>query len=430
LISLASGCSPYIHNISDERQSADLSGIHEILENEYPFTDHKGLDWHIFTEDLISVLNNNEDPGAAYLDARCLVYDIPDSRINLYSPKDKTLRKTHTSGFIGFELGYTDQDIFFIASIDSQSIAWERGLRPGFEIIGWNQKQIFEAVKSFPLMWGFHPATDEFRKLLSCHYLCRGETGSTVEVFYINDQENSKGIRLELQEGEEAEFPSYVGIPNMMQKEKAVFEVLENDIGYYRINQFSPSILSHFRKHVIDELNRLSGLIIDLRQNLGGYDPVAVQIANHLISEVRLYEESFILEDGDYHIFGSHVAEPREPGFKKNIILLTGPLTMGVAEGFVRLVQEEDYVRTLGSWNTAGSFSLPGGQIKLGNGLKLNYPIGGALDEDHNIMLEAGEWFHGINPDIFIPPTKELILLMANGYDLLLEEAMGHIQRR
>ena len=429
LAGFLAGCSPYIHKIKAPGSVLAEHQLHEILEEEYPFTEHKGIDWHQFAHEMQVLLVGNSFNEEAYLKTRYRVYNMPDSRLNIFSNQDDELRKQQTSGYIGFELAFSPPNNYFVARIDSQSEAWDKGIRQGFQIIGWNGKHIRDAIDSYPLAWGFNPSTDELRKVLSCHWVCRGKAGTTAEIFFINEQENNKGVRLSFTEETESDFPSYIRIPTKTLDKKHEFRLISEGIGYLRMDHFIPSSISFFRNEVVDKLAGLNGLIIDLRENSGGYDGVAVQIAGHFITETRLYEESFILNKGEYNIFGSHLAEPAEAAFTKNIILLTGPMTMGVAEGFANILKDEEHIRTLGSWNTAGSFSLPGGQIKLGKGIKLNYPVGGGLDENHNIILESGKWIKGIYPDVYIPPTKEFIMLKANGYDILLEEALAHILR-
>ena len=190
-----------------------------------------------------------------------------------------------------------------------------------------------------------------------------------------------------------------------------------------------PADLVFFRRKVLESFSSMSGLIIDLRNNTGGYDPIAVSIANHFLTQRRLYEESFLKEGTDLHIIEVLESEPGRIHFAGNVIILTGPLTMGVAEGFARLLKKEEHINTLGSWNTAGSFSLPGGQIKLGHGYKFNYPVGGSMDSSHRIIIETDhKGAGGVNPDIHIPPTRDIILQMQKGTDILLHEAISHIQ--
>jgi len=427
-LNLLSGCSPYFHSLNNSAGSEGQSRIlAEIIEGEYPFTEHKGIDWHSISAEISRLIETDTFNDSLYLKLREQIYLIPDTRINITSRKDKKLKAHFTSGYLGFDIARRPDGAFFVSKIDSQGQAWEKGIRPGHNIIGWNQKLISDAISEYPLMWGYNPATEEFRGLLSCHFITRGTPGSSVEVFYVNSRENSKGVRLEFEKSDIRDFPGFIGIPNKDEDGFADFYLYNDSLAYLRIDHFTPSTLRFFRKVVTDNLSKITGLVIDLRENSGGYDRVAVDIAGHFVSSERFYEETFIMRNHEMHVLGSITAKPSDITFPGQVIILTGPLTMGVAEGFVNILIKEENIRSMGCWNTAGSFSLPGGLIKVGNGLKLNYPVGGALDKNHNILLEPGMFNKGIKPDILIPATEEIIINLANGYDILLEEALAHI---
>ncbi len=424
---LLTSCSPYLHKLDLDSLENKSTQIHEVIKKDYPFTDHKKIDWGLFSSGISQLSNKNNIHKQDYLKMREIVYKLPDARINLVSKKDKSLQEEETGGYIGFDIANTPQGNYFISRIDSSSKAWEVGMRPGYQIIGWNQKLISDIIESFPLRWGFHPATDEIRHLLACHYLSRGKEGSSAEVFYVNSKENNKGVRLTFEREKQINYPFTIGIISHQDKKKNGFQLFSDSLAYLRIDQFTPSSLRYFNNKVLSALNEITGLIIDLRENTGGYDPIAVKIAGHFATQSRTYEEAFIKEGDDIRIINTLISQPEAPQVLTNIIILTGPLTMGVAEGFAKLLQKEDHVRLLGSWSTAGSFSLPGGQLKLGDGIRLTYPIGGSMDENHKIIIEAGERAQGIRPDIFIPLNKKMIIQMANGVDVLLAEAINHI---
>ncbi len=428
LSSLLSGCSPYFNQVKFNKPGQQQEKLALIIQENYPFTSHKNINWDLFSSETYSSLAESRPTKQDYLGVRDLVFRIPDARVNISWRKDKSLRKLETAGYLGFDIAYSPVDQFFVCRIDSQSDAWEKGIRVGNGIIGWDRKLISETISSFPLRWGYHPATPELTKLMACHYLCRGTPGSSVEVFYVNDQENSKGIRIEYVKKQIEPLPGYVEVIGKESRKKFEFSRLNDSLGYFRLDQFTLSGMRFFRKNILPCFDSLSSIIIDLRNNTGGYDPIAVSIASHFVTKKRYYEESFIKEGSELHTLGVLEAEPDSIQFLGRMIILSGPMTMGVAEGFINILEKEDHVKLLGSWNTAGGFSLPGGKIKLGYGIRLYYPVGGSMDTEHNIIIESGAvGDKGIKPDILIPPTKELIIQMANGIDVLLMEAVYHI---
>ena len=207
-----SGCSPYFHKLdltSGGRTTDSLAGI---MEAEYPFTTHKQIDWELFSNRLGSLFPLSGPGDDDYLKIRDLIYKLPDARINITGKKDRYLIKEETSGYLGFDLAHHPPDQYFVSRIDSQSDAWAKGIRAGDMIVGWNRMHIKEAVSSFPLRWGYHPAHNEKRLLLSCHYMSRGKRGSSVEIFFVNEQGNNKGVRISYEKDSFNPVPQYLGI--------------------------------------------------------------------------------------------------------------------------------------------------------------------------------------------------------------------------
>jgi carboxyl-terminal processing protease len=68
---------------------------------------------------------------------------------------------------------------------------------------------------------------------------------------------------------------------------------------------------------------------------------------------------------------------------------------------------------------------VPGGDVRMPNGITLSYPVARSLDKDGQIQIEAnakGEG--GITPTIKIPITVESLQRMAEGKDIVIEKAM------
>lgn len=63
-------------------------------------------------------------------------------------------------------------------------------------------------------------------------------------------------------------------------------DMMENDIGYIRISMFDEDTGSEFRKALEDlKSKNMKGLIVDLRQNPGGYITQCVEVADELLDE-------------------------------------------------------------------------------------------------------------------------------------------------
>ncbi len=404
--------------------------IVEQLKISYPFTGHKAIQWDAFEAGLQEHLNCPQLSDTAYLKIRELFFSLPDASLNISRAGDKQLMKAETAGYCGFEIAKDDAGNYFVCSIDSSSDAWIKGLRQGDKILGWNGSSIHQVVQNTALRWGYHPAGINFREILQQHYLSRGPAGSSTELFYESATGNTRGIRVNF-ESEPLEYaPAYIGIPAGGSKKE--FTVTNSKLGIWTIPAFTPAVLQQFRKHILPELSSMEGLIIDLRENSGGNDAIAASLTEYFISDKRLYE-STLIRDLDTDIWtdlGDIHAHPVENAFTKPVIILIGPLCTGAGEGFARIMQMEDHIRTLGIWNTKGSFSYPGGVIKIQGKFTIHYPIGMSLDENRIILIESpGDYGGGIYPDIRIPARKEILMSLSSGYDILIDEAIAHIGR-
>ena len=90
------------------------------------------------------------------------------------------------------------------------------------------------------------------------------------------------------------------------------YEILEGNIGYLQLYQFSPDTNTQVTDALIDmDANNLNGLIVDLRGNSGGYLNVALDIISEFIAEGPiLIERGTDNEETIYEAFGhAHAAD-------------------------------------------------------------------------------------------------------------------------
>jgi carboxyl-terminal processing protease len=110
--------------------------------------------------------------------------------------------------------------------------------------------------------------TDRIRALL------RGPKDSRVKVAVLRD-------------GKQLDFRIKRGLIPLPSVDAAY--MLTGDVGYIRINRFASNTYGEFMEHMLDlQKDSLKKLIIDLRQNAGGYLDAAVNIADELLSGNKL----------------------------------------------------------------------------------------------------------------------------------------------
>jgi len=163
------------------------------------------------------------------------------------------------------------------------------------------------------------------------------------------------------------------------------FGLLDHSIGYLRITAFYgytgvdnyESELHELRSaldEIFTETNKLKGLLIDVRLNHGGDDPLGLEIASRL-SSTRYLAYSKVARnnvDGPLRFTAPQetwVEPSTRPGFQGPVALLTGPDTVSAGETFtMALLGRMPHVTRIGL-NTQGVFSdvlkrtLPNGWI-------------------------------------------------------------------
>ena len=86
--------------------------------------------------------------------------------------------------------------LVIVSSIDTTTLAYSKGIRPGMEIIGWNTLPVKKKLETIPV--------GKYRKLFPMHsdlqiqlmLLPRGKPDESAEVFFMTPSGNNWGIRL------------------------------------------------------------------------------------------------------------------------------------------------------------------------------------------------------------------------------------------
>lgn len=208
-----------------------------------------------------------------------------------------------------------------------------------------------------------------------------------------------------------------------------------NDLtGYLRVNAFNSYSKGgymeelHALEAALDDVFRdskpLRGLVIDVRRNNGGADPLGIEIASRLTGAKYLAYRKVTRNNLSGPL---HFTEPQDvwvepsarPGFRGAVVLLTGPDTISAGETFaMALMGREPHVTRIGQ-NTQGVFSDVLGR-RLPNGWRFGLPNEVYLTGDGNTFDGPG-----VPPDLLIPFSKGDSMLHK---DVVLEKALETLQ--
>ncbi|WP_059009009.1 S41 family peptidase [Streptomyces specialis] len=180
-----------------------------------------------------------------------------------------------------------------------------------------------------------------------------------------------------------------VGVPLTSYANGALsFARLPDGTGYLRVTRFvgfsdEPSYVrwEEELETALDEIpwRRLDGLVVDVRVNGGGADPLALSIASRLTGRTYTAYTKYVRNDPDDpagYTAGRPITVRPAPGprYTGPVAVLTGPLTISAGETFTQALTERPAETILIGQNTQGVFSdtmdraLPNGwQFRLPN---------------------------------------------------------------
>jgi hypothetical protein len=199
---------------------------------------------------------------------------------------------------------------------------------------------------------------------------------------------------------------------------------LNNQIGYLHLLNFDGSRKDYEDglDAALSALSASQSLIVDIRDNGGGYDPNSQYVAGRFAKEQELYMTSKkkngpgpsdFAETREWHVRPSGGVQ-----FTKPIIVLTSKSTASAAETFLLAMLTQAHVRQMGT-TTAGNFSdNPGWEAP--NGWMYTISVG-------DFRAADGKSYEGIGlrPEIFMASQREDWVA---GKDLVLEKAIELLQ--
>ncbi len=193
-----------------------------------------------------------------------------------------------------------------------------------------------------------------------------------------------------------------IQIPNNFKAKHGNFKIVNDEIAYLRFNNFNRGDWIRF-VNLSDELIKMKGLIIDLRNNGGGHESEAFRIASCFINNPAVYSHAEYSLSEKEKIKETLMIHPNEHLDLSHleVIILGNARTACACEMFIKFMQTNHNALFVGNNRTAGAYasvfeiSFPSGFSCQINGLaKL-------LSPDNEIIETKG-----IEPDIYIQLNK------------------------
>lgn len=222
--------------------------------------------------------------------------------------------------------------------------------------------------------------------------------------------------------------------------------MLSDNIGYLKIGAEEIDVISDniayltgnhkvarekFKTYLRELKNKgMTKLVIDIRNNAGGYEEVATALAS-LFTKEKMYafslgirnqnslkslENCYVLADGEFSDI--------------EVLVLTNMRCGSAGDGMVLYLSRINDMTIAGLTNPAGINQETGGHIYMPKGAVIDYPTGLVLDQDGNPNIDVDDTKKSRNSlDLKIPLDKEAALKIFNGIDYELEWAIEYLDR-
>jgi retinol-binding protein 3 len=180
--------------------------------------------------------------------------------------------------------------------------------------------------------------------------------------------------------------------------------ILEGNIGYINIVGFFPFDESTNKAiAAFDFLSETQALIVDLRENTGGFSGLANFILSYFFDNkpVHFFDFTFRKENRLEQAWSSFYI-PGKRYLNKPVYVLTSAQTFSAGEAFAYILQANKRASVIGA-QTGGGANI-GDLIRLSDHFVMNIPVGRGISPITNTNWEGV----GVKPDVDVPYEKAL----------------------
>lgn len=423
-------------DFSDLSYTEAFDALIEYAREAYVFTELKGVDWDALHEEFrprFEEADANNDNDAYILALHDFIESIPDMHLQVNTPYTNSFDQAfneEAGGGLGFALAELDDGRIIVSFLTPGGPAEAAGMELEAGVLAINGMDIQDAISAAePFSAPF--STAEFERLQQLRYVNRFPVGTEVEVTYRNPGQDEETVTMTAV----AEFDSfsvtsvYAGFDSNALPLN--YQFLDNGYGYVKVQSLSGNeglifeVFDYFMEQV--QFNGTEGIIIDLRQNGGGFSHIGLRMASYFFDEeVELYySEEFVDEVGDFYTYPYPVTinpeeAPDELRYDGEVVVLVGPACASACEFLAYQLTANDRATVVGQYASGG---LAGGWSPL----YMPDDVTFALPTNRDISVETGEIIIegiGIQPDVRVPVNEETVF--SDG-DPVLEAAVAYL---
>jgi carboxyl-terminal processing protease len=372
-----------------------------------------GVDWDAVRETYAPKARAAESDAAFYAALNQMLGELKQSHFGVIPPGAFVAQEEARQRVSDGEVGVTVQLVEgkpIVARVRHGSPAARMGIPPGAELLAIDDMPA-EAIVQRIRARNLPEVEERFEAYLAFRAYLSGRVGSEARVRYrdLDGVERTTTLMREAASGERVQFGL---LPELRVRIES--RILPGNIGYLAFNAFMPPVMRELPNR-LRELKDTRGLIIDLRENIGGIGLMAGGVAGYLMPrETPL--GVMRLRDGTFGI----VAYPQQPQYTKPVVVLVDEFTVSTAEILAAGLQETKRAVVIGR-PTPGK-ALPSKIVALPHGGYLQCVLADYETADKRRLEGVG-----VQPDIPVALTREAFL---TARDPALQRAVEYLLRQ
>ncbi len=426
-----------------------------VMKEHYVLSEYKQTDWdHLYDTYVVRFeeADAKKDKQLAWETWRDFTTEFQDAHVAVMAVQDnETATDQYYEKKVGFDYGFSlvtmeNGDTVF-ANVDKKSQAYEQGARDGMVVVAWNDVPIDEKKQESDIWFSVFADKENEQFYRALAVTCSGK--ETVSVKYMDDSHKENEIVITQEgKGKERFKETMCLLAGHHEKKNLTCEMLNDEIAYLVINDMtvSPTVSegnsyeeeTHYSglkkrlKRQIGERKEKGAkkLIIDLRDNPGGYLEMSVAVAS-LFS----ITESFAVAEGVYNdidkryeITDSVNLQAEDVWGDGEIVILVNAQTASAAELFAYFMSQKENVTVMGMTKSAGSVMGTSGYSM--DTFELRFPMMLMLDENGDVLIDSDA--SGINKaplDVRIPlDERAFASIFGDKADYVLEYAIEYLK--
>ena len=434
---------PIIHNYTRMSYTQSFKKMLATMEKEYCLSSWKKIDYDGLLKEYLPRVeeaekNNDESAYATVITE--VTYRFFDSHVfaSLGEDTSEAVMNNLTGNDYGLSMIKLEDGKVIAVLVESEkSIIYDEphditklGIHDGTQIVAWDGKEINEAIAGTECInptFQFPVKSNEdfFRPVFLA-----GKGGETVDVTFIDDNGSEQHAELKKLGGYSGRLSGMLikllhlhdYTPNFSTKmidDKCGYLIVRSE--YYSSFYDNLSVirsgyypeLVEFYANKIEELKAqgMEYLVIDIRNNGGGYDNVAGALASLFTTEKK-YMCGFGYEDEKgYHTTESEYIFPDGRYKDLPVVVLTNAVCGSAGDGMAKFLGECDNVTLMGITSSSGVNQNNGGVMYLTKNITVYYPIALTLSSEGVPLIDTDNTRENNIPlEEKIPITREFAL--------------------